>query len=89
MTRAPRAKPSIRKQPSKAKPPTALPLGLEEEPKRVLPPTKEQMEAWHKSLARAGSLLSLTLARRRMSKTMVDDILQLIAPLVEEMRNHQ
>lgn len=60
----------------------ALPL----EP-RVL--TAETMERWHKELARVAGRLALTLARRRRSPDLVDDIVLALSPLLEEARTHQ
>jgi len=51
--------------------------------------TKEIMERWHKSVAKAAGQISMTLSRRRRSPTFVDDLLELLAPVVEEMRTHQ
>lgn len=49
----------------------------------------KEMEAWHKGLARATGMLSLTLARRRRPLGLIDDMLNLIDPVVDEMRKHR
>lgn len=47
------------------------------------------MESWHKSLARASGMLSLTLSRRKRSPTLIAEMLNLIDPVVDEMRRHR
>jgi hypothetical protein len=57
-------------------------------PERLVP-TAKMMEAWHKNLARASGMLSLTLSRRRLSPSLIAEMLELIDPTVEEMRRYR
>jgi hypothetical protein len=47
--------------------------------------TKEQMEQWHKSVARAGGYIALTLARRRRAPDFVETLLLLLSPVVDQL----
>jgi hypothetical protein len=61
----------------------------QETPRPTSPLSAETLESWHKSLAQASGMLSLTLSRRRRSPTLIAQMLKLIEPVVEEMRAHE
>jgi hypothetical protein len=60
----------------------SLPL----EPKRV---SGEDMERWHREMCRVMGRLSVTLSRRRLPADLIDDLVNTIAPVLEEIRTFQ
>lgn len=52
-------------------------------------PSAEDMERWHRSLAQAAGILSTALARRRRSKTMLEDIAIRLESVLKEIRDEQ
>lgn len=49
-------------------------------------PTEAQLVQWHKAIAVAGSMVAGTLARRRMSPRLVQDIDALLAPVMADLK---
>lgn len=65
------------------------PLPLEPKPAPATAVTAADMERWHKELARVAGRLALTLARRRRPPDLIDDIVNTLAPVLEEARVRQ
>lgn len=58
-------------------------------PLEPMPVTADDMARWHLALARVAGRISLTLSRRRRPPDLIDDIVNTLAPVLEEARVRQ
>ena len=48
--------------------------------------TKADVELWHKKVAQASAAMALSLARGKRSSTMLDEVANVLAEVVDEIR---